>query len=125
MEWKADPRKWARLLFCIAFYMVFTGLAGSILADALGVLRPEKILFLPSLAAAFIAGWFYTFDRKGSRIAEAGTLAAALTAVRLWVDLAYRQPVWDYFASWWTWGSYAGNVAVIFAAGWWTGRKQG
>jgi len=129
MDPGADPRKWARLLFCAAFYMVLTGLMGSILTHVFGVLRPEKILFLPSLAAAFIAGWFYTFDRKGSRLAEAGVLAGALTALRLGVDLAYLQPVSglsarDYFGAWWTWGGYLGSIGAIFAAGWWTGRKQ-
>lgn len=129
MNWRADPRKWARLLFCVAFYMILTGLAGSILIHVAGIPRPGKILFLPSLAAAFIAGWFYTFDRAGDRLAEAGALAGALTAVRLWVDLAYLQPssefsLWNYFAAWWIWGSYLGNAAAILAAGWWTMRKQ-
>lgn len=130
MDWRADPRKWARLLFCLAFYMVLTGLAGAILAYALGVPRPGKILFLPSLAVAFAAGWFYAFDRPGNRLAEAGNLAGALTALRLWADLASLQPAsglsaWDYFAAWWTWGSYLGNVITVLAAGWWMEGRRG
>ncbi|OGL61260.1 MAG: hypothetical protein A3J27_04705 [Candidatus Tectomicrobia bacterium RIFCSPLOWO2_12_FULL_69_37] len=129
MDRRADPRKWARLLFCAAFYLIATGLAGAILTHALGVPRPGKILFLPSLAVAFAAGWFYAFDRPGSRLAEAGNLAGALTALRLWEDLAWLQPAsglsaWGYFAAWWTWGSYLGNAAVIMLAGWWMeGRR--
>ena len=129
MDWRADPRRWARLLFCAAFYLIATGLAGAILPHVLDVPRPGKILLLPSLAVAFVAGWFYAFDRPGNRLAEAANLAGALTALRLWADLAYLQPAsglsaWDYFAAWWTWGSYLGNVLVILLAGWWTeGRR--
>ena len=129
MDRRADPRRWARLLFCLAFYMVLTGLPGAILTHLGGVPRPEKALFLPSLAVAFLAGWFYTFDRPGGRLAEAGNLAGALTALRLWADLAWLQPAsglsaGEFFLAWWTWGSYLGNVAVIMLAGLWMERRR-
>jgi len=129
MKSQADPRKWARLIVCAAFYMVLTGLEGAILIHAFGLARPGRILFLPNLAAAFLAGWFYTFDRPGNRIAEAGNFAGALTALRLWADLTYALPAselsaWGYFSAWWVWGTYAGNALAALAAGWWTERRR-
>ena len=124
-----DPRKWARLIFCVLFYMILTGLAGTVLTYAAGIPRPERILFLPGLVAAALVGWFYTTDREGNRIAEAGNLAAALTAARLWVDANSAAPLsglgyLGYFALWYVWGSYVLTVLVILAAGLWTeGRR--
>jgi hypothetical protein len=124
-----DTRKWARLIVCIAFHMIFTGLAGAILTHLLGVPRPERILFFPSLAAAGVVGWFYTYDRTGSRVAEAGNLAGALTALRFWADATYAQPVsglsaWGYFGAWFVWGSYLVNVVAILAAGYMNERRR-
>lgn len=125
-----DTRKWARLIVCIAFHMIFTGLAGAILIHLAGVPRPGPILFLPSLAAAGAIGWFYTYDRAGSRVVEAGNLAGALSALRLWADITYLQPVsglsaWGYFTSWFVWSSYLANVLVILAAGRFNERRRG
>jgi len=124
-----DTRKWARLTVCIAFHMIFTGLVGAILTHLLGVPHPEAILFLPSFAAAWVVGWFYTYDRTGSRVAEAGNLAGALTALRLWADMTYAQPTselgeWGYFGAWYVWGSYLVNVAAILAVGIFNERRR-
>ncbi len=124
-----DTRKWARLIVCITFHMIFTGLAGAILIHLVGVPRPGSILFLPSLAAAGVIGWFYTYDRVGSRVAEAGNLAGALSALRLWADFTYLQPgsglsAWGYLTSWFVWSSYLANVLVILAAGWFNERRR-
>lgn len=124
-----DSRKWARLIVCVAFHVIFTGLAGAVLSNLAGISRPGPILFIPSFAAAGLVGWFYTYDRTGSRVAEAGNLAGALAAVRLWVDFNYLQPgsglgAADYFTSWYVWISYLANVLVILAAGWFNERRR-
>jgi len=124
-----DPRKWARLAVCAAFYMILIGLGGAILRHAFGVARPGRLLFLPGLAAALVAGWFYTSDRPGNRLAEAGNLAGALTALRLWADLSFGADESGlgrgaYFAAWWVWGTYLGNVLAVLAAGWWSERGR-
>ncbi len=124
-----DTLKWARLIVCIAFHMIFTGLVGAILNHLFGVTRPEAILFIPSLAAAGVVGWFYTYDRSGSRVAEAGNLAGALTALRFWADVTYAQPAsglsaWGYFGAWLVWGSYLANVAAILAVGFMNERRR-
>jgi hypothetical protein len=123
-----DTRKWARLLVCLAFHMIFTGLAGAIFVDILGIARPGKILFLPSLIAAGIVGIFYTWDREGGRIAEAGNFAAALTALRLWSDFTYSPSssiLWAHIAAWPVWTSYLSNILIILGAGWYTERRRG
>ncbi|MEE9240856.1 MAG: hypothetical protein V3U53_06685 [bacterium] len=124
-----DTRKWARLIVSVAFHMIFTGLASAILVHIYGVARPELVLFLPSLAAAGVVGGFYTYDRPGNRVAEAGNLAGALTALRLWADITYLQPAsglsaWGYFAAWFVWGSYLANIAAILAAGYLTEQRR-
>ncbi len=124
-----DTRKWARLIVCVAFHMIFTGLTGAILIHLFGVPRPEAMLFLPSLAAAGVVGWFYTYDRTGSRVAEAGNLAGALTALRLWADVTYASPAsglsaWGYIGAWFVWGSYLVNVAAILAVGYMNERRR-
>ena len=50
-----DTLKWARLIVCIAFHMIFTGLAGAILNHLFGVSRPEAIIFITS--DCFAVGW--------------------------------------------------------------------
>ena len=115
-----DSRKWARLLVCLAFHMILMGLASAILVDIYGLMRPEKVLFLPSLIAAAIVGAFYTYDRKGSRIGESGNLAGALTGLHFWLDLTYPAVDiggWSYFGLWPVWGSYLANVLVVLAMG--------
>lgn len=115
-----DSRKWARLLVCLAFHMILLGLVSAILVHIYGLIRPEKALFLPSLLAAAIVGVFYTYDRKGNRIAESGNLAGALTGLRLWVDFTYPAVDigrWAYFALWPVWGSYLANILIILAMG--------
>lgn len=115
-----DTRKWARLIVCLAFHMILTGLASTILTYIYGVARPENILFLPSLAAAGFIGAFYAWDREGNRLAEAGNLAGALTALRLWADITYpdaQAGAWGHLALWPVWGSYLANIAAILAAG--------
>ncbi len=122
-----DAPKWARLIVCLAFHMILIGLAAAILIHLVGVPRPEKILFLPSLAAAALVGWFYTYDREGSRLAEAGNLAGALSALRLWADITYPAEGlggWAYLAAWPVWGSYLVNAAAILTAGWLTERRR-
>ena len=124
-----DPRKWARLIVCLAFHMILIGLGGAILTHIFGVMRPGPALFIPSLAAAAVVGWFYTYDRVGSRVAEAGNLAGALTALRLWADISYLQPAsgldaGSYFTDWSVWVSYLVNVIVILAAGYLTERRR-
>lgn len=124
-----DSRKWARLVVCVAFQIIFVGLADSILTYILEVERPGPILFLPSFAAAAMVGWFYTYDRTGNRITEAANLAGALTAVRLWADITYLQPAsgmsaWTYFAVWYVWGSYVANVVAILGMGYVTEYRR-
>lgn len=129
MDRRADPRKWVRLAFCAAFYMIVTGLVETVLSDLLDVSRPEKALLIPSLVLSLAVGWFYTFDRAGNRLAEAAHLAGAVTALRLWVDLSWLQPAsglaaWDFFTAWWSWGSYLGNAAAILLAGRWMEMRR-
>jgi Na+/proline symporter len=123
-----DSRKWARLFVCLAFHMILTGLASAILNHIFGVARPGKILFLPSLAAAAVVGVFYTWDREGSRVAEAGNLAGALVAFHLWADLTYPPEgagPWAVLSGWPVWGSYLANTLAILAAGWLAERRRG
>ncbi len=123
-----DSRKWARLFVCLAFHMILAGLASAILSHIFGVARPGKILFLPSLAAAAVVGVFYTWDREGSRVAEAGNLAGALVAFHLWADLTYPPEgagPWAVLSGWPVWGSYLANTLAILAAGWFAERRRG
>ena len=129
MKLGADPRKWARLVFCVAFHVILLGLAGEVLAEAFGADRPGRALFLPGILAAGLIGWFYTSDRTGNRIAEAGHLAGALTAVHLWADFSYALPAsglsaWEFFGAWHAWGSYLGNALAVLAAGVWNERRR-
>lgn len=129
MKVPLDPRRWARLFVCTSFYLVVTGLGESILRYALGVTEPERVLFLPGLIVAFVVGWFCVHDRREGRLAEAGNLAGIITAARLWIDLSFARfesglPALAFFARWWIWGAYLGNVLVILLAGWWMERRR-
>lgn len=124
---RKDLRKWVRLVVCVAFHVISLGLAAAIMIDIFGAVRPGRYLIIPGGLAALVIGFFYTTDRPGNRIAEAGNLAGGLSAVHLWADITYRageSGALAYLARWEVWLSYLLNAALILAAGWWMEKRR-